>query len=44
MISNPIAIAVASSVGHALATAHMADHSLGAAPDALKAVRNQINQ
>ena len=29
--SNPTAIAVARSVGHAVATAHMADHSLGAA-------------
>ncbi|MFW9902772.1 MAG: putative immunity protein [Candidatus Thorarchaeota archaeon] len=38
--SNPAAIAVARSVGHAVATAHMADHSLGAALYALKAVRN----
>ncbi len=38
--SNPIAIAVARSVGHAVATAHMADHSLGAAWYALKAVKN----
>jgi hypothetical protein len=38
--SNPTAIAVARSVGHAVATAHMADHSLGAAWYALKAVRN----
>jgi hypothetical protein len=35
---NPKAIAVARSVGHAVATAHMADHSLGAAWYALKAV------
>jgi len=38
--SNPTAIAVARSVGHAVATAHMADHSLGAAWHALKAVKN----
>jgi hypothetical protein len=37
--SNPIAIAVARSIGHAVATAHMADHSLGAALYALKAVK-----
>ncbi len=37
--SNPTAIAVARSVGHAVATAHMADHSLGAAWYALKAVK-----
>ncbi len=40
---NPISIAVARSVGHALATAHMADHSLGAAWYALKAVKNAGN-
>ena len=38
--SDPIAIAVARSVGHAVATAHMADHSLGASWYALKAVKN----
>ena len=38
--SNPTAIAVARSVGHAVATAHMADHSLRAAWYALKAVKN----
>lgn len=38
--SNPISIAVARSVGQAVATAHMADHSLGAAIYALTAVRN----
>jgi hypothetical protein len=38
--SHPAAIAVARSVGHAVATAHMADHSLGAALYALKAVKN----
>jgi hypothetical protein len=38
--SDPVAIAVARSVGHAVATAHMADHALGAAWYALKAVKN----
>ncbi|OHD74374.1 MAG: hypothetical protein A2177_02040 [Spirochaetes bacterium RBG_13_68_11] len=38
--TNQTAIAVARSVGHAVATAHMADHSLGAAWYALKAVKN----
>jgi hypothetical protein len=38
--SNPASIAVARSVGQAVATAHMADHSLGAAGYALKAVKN----
>ena len=38
--SNPTAIAVARSIGHAVATAHMADHSLGAALYALKALKN----
>jgi len=37
--SNPIIIAVARSIGHAVATAHMADHSIGAAEYALKAVK-----
>ena len=36
---NPISIAVARSIGQAVATAHMADHSLGAAIYALKAVK-----
>jgi hypothetical protein len=36
--SDPAAIAVARSVGQAVATAHMADHALGAAWYALKAV------
>jgi hypothetical protein len=36
---NPAAVAVARAVGHAVATAHMADHSLGAALYALKAVK-----
>lgn len=54
-LTNPIEIAVARSVGHAAATAHMADHSLRAADYALKAIklsgkaidserRNQDNQ
>jgi hypothetical protein len=37
--SDPIAIAVARAVGHAVATAHMADHALGPAYYALKAVK-----
>ena len=38
--SNPTSIAVARSIGQAVATAHMADHSLGAALYALKAVKH----
>lgn len=38
--SDPIFIAIARSVGHAVATAHMADHSLGATWYALKAVKH----
>ncbi|NVM45480.1 MAG: hypothetical protein HWN79_11240 [Candidatus Lokiarchaeota archaeon] len=38
--TDPTSIAVARSVGHAVATAHMADHSLGAALYALKAVKS----
>ena len=37
--SNPIITVVARSIGHAVATAHMADHSIGAAEYALKAVK-----
>jgi hypothetical protein len=37
--SISISIAVARSVGQAVATAHMADHSLGAADYALKAIK-----
>lgn len=37
--SNPISIAVARAVGHAVATAHMSDHSLGGSLYALKAVK-----
>jgi hypothetical protein len=36
--SDPVAVAVARSVGQGVATAHMSDHSLGAALYALKAV------
>ncbi len=39
-LSDPASIAVARAVGHAVATAHMADHSLGAALYSLKAVKN----
>jgi hypothetical protein len=38
--SSRTAIAVARAVGHAVATAHMADHSLGTAWYALKAVKS----
>jgi hypothetical protein len=37
--TDTISISVARSVGHAVATSHMADHSLGAALYALKAVK-----
>jgi hypothetical protein len=37
--TDPTAIAVARAIGHAVATAHMADHFLGAAYYALKAIR-----
>jgi phosphoglycerate dehydrogenase-like enzyme len=37
--TDPALIAVARAVGHAVATAHMADHSLGAAIYALKAIK-----
>ena len=36
--ANPISIAVARSIGHTVATAHMADHSPGGALYALRAV------
>jgi hypothetical protein len=39
--SDPIIVAVARAAGHAVATAHMADHSLRAAFYALKAVENE---
>jgi hypothetical protein len=38
--TDPTSIAVARAVGQAVATAHMADHSLGAAFYALKAIAN----
>lgn len=38
--SNPTAVEVARAVGHCVATAHMADHSLGSAGYALKAVKS----
>jgi len=37
--TNDIVTAVARSIGHTVATAHMADHSIGAAEYALKAVK-----
>lgn len=37
--SDPVLIAVARSIGHAVATAHMADHAPGAADYALRAVK-----
>jgi hypothetical protein len=45
--SDPVVKAIARSVGHAVATAHMADHSPGGALYALKAVQlagNPINE
>lgn len=38
-LTNPIDIAIARSIGHAVATAHMADHSLRAAEYSLKAIK-----
>jgi hypothetical protein len=38
-LADPVAIAVARAIGQAVATAHMADHSLGATWYGLKAVR-----
>jgi hypothetical protein len=38
-ITNPVALAVARSAGQAVATAHMADHAMGAPWYALKAVK-----
>jgi len=38
-LTNPVEIIIARSVGHAVATAHMADHSLRAAEYALKAIK-----
>lgn len=38
-VTDPVAIEVARAAGHAVATAHMADHELGAAMYAIRAVR-----
>jgi hypothetical protein len=38
--SDPVSVSIARSAGHAVASAHMADHCLGAALYALKAVKN----
>lgn len=38
-VTNPVVIAVARAVGHAVATAHMADHALGPVVYGLKAVK-----
>jgi hypothetical protein len=38
--TNPTSIFIARAVGHAVATAHMADHSLRAAEYALKAIKS----
>jgi hypothetical protein len=37
--ANPVSVMIARGVGHAVATAHMADHALGPAYYALKAVK-----
>jgi len=36
--SDPVKVAIARAVGHTVATAHMADHSLGGALYSLKAI------
>ena len=41
-LTNPTSIAVARAVGQSIATAHMADHSLGLAIYALKAIINAV--
>jgi len=41
--SDPVNVAIARTTGHAVATAHMADHSLGAALYALKAIHYKGN-
>ncbi len=38
-LTNPVSMAIARSIGQAVATVHMADHSIGAALYALKAVK-----
>ena len=42
-LTSPVSIAIARAVGHAVATAHMADHALGAALYALKALQQSGN-
>ena len=42
-VSDSTSIAVARSIGHAVATAHMSDHSIGASLYALKAVKTSGN-
>ena len=42
--SNSAAVAVARAVGHAVATAHMADHELGAAAYAIWAVMKSVSK
>jgi hypothetical protein len=37
--TNNVSVAIARAIGHAVATAHMADHSLGAVQYALKAIK-----
>jgi len=41
--SDPVSVAVARAVGHTVATAHMADHALGSALYALKAIKLKGN-
>lgn len=36
--TNPVSVAIARAIGHTVATAHMADHSLGGALFSLKAI------
>ncbi len=43
-VSNSAAIEVARSAGHAVATAHMADHGLGAAAYAIRAVIKSVSK
>jgi len=42
--TNPAATEVARSAGHSVATAHMADHELGAAAYAIRAVMQSVNK
>ncbi len=41
-LSDPVAREVARAAGHAVATAHMADHELGAAAYAIRAIRLEL--